>query len=196
MTTKIKLEAARLPKAFSDLVHSNQFLKLFSFFSVGVSVLSLILNLVMMTRPPLVITLAADARVIEQRDIPKPEDEIKMAVKKYIEYRYKWEPTTVVDRLKIAEIFISPQSLTAFKASTAGVAKFSTDRLVAQRVYADDDKIKVNLEKKIVSILGDRVTAIQGLKAAGDLKLELSFESGGRTKLNPWGVYIVKEREE
>jgi hypothetical protein len=39
------------------------------------------------------------------------------------------------------------------------------------------------------------VTTIQGLKAAGSLRLELSFESGSRAKENPWGLYI-KEREE
>lgn len=194
MNTRIKLEAAKLPKALSDLIHSNQFLKLFSIFSVAVSVLSLILNLTVINSPPLVLTLASDAKPIEQREMPKPEDEIKTAIKKYIELRYKWEPTSVKERLKLAEVFIAPQSLKAYLSATANVAKFSADRQVMQRVYPD--KIEVNLEKKTVSILGDRVTAIQGLKAAGDLKLELSFDSGPRTKLNPWGVYVVKEREE
>jgi hypothetical protein len=45
-------------------------------------------------------------------------------------------------------------------------------------------------------ITGDRVTSIQGLKAAGNLKLQLTFESGQRTKENPWGIYITKEKEE
>lgn len=87
MNTKIKLEASRLPKALSDLIHSNQFLKLFSIFSVGVSVLSLILNIVMMNRAPLVLTLATDAKQIEQKDLPKPDDEIRTAVKRYLELR-------------------------------------------------------------------------------------------------------------
>lgn len=194
MNTKIKLEAAKLPKALSELLHSNQFLKLFSIFSVGVSALSLILNIVIMSRPPLVLTLSADAKSLEQRDMPKPEDEIKNAIKKYIELRYKWDPNNVKERLKMAEVFVAPQSLKAFQNAIANVANFSIDRQVNQRVYAD--KIEVNIEKKLVAILGDRVTAIQGLKAAGDLKLELSYDSGPRTKHNPWGVYVVKELEE
>ncbi|MDZ4661255.1 MAG: hypothetical protein SGJ18_06500 [Pseudomonadota bacterium] len=194
MNTIIKLETAKLPKALSDLLHSNQFLKLFSLCAVGVSGLSLILNLVIINKAPLVLTLAVDARQIEQREMPKPDDEIKTAIKRYIELRYKWEPTSVKERLKLAEAFIAPQSLTAYLSATANVAKFSVDRQVMQRVYPD--KIEVNLEKKTVSIFGDRVTAIQGLKAAGDLKLELSFDSGPRTRLNPWGIYVVKEREE
>lgn len=194
MNTKIKLEASKFPKALSDLIHSNQFLKLFSIFSVAVSVLSLILNLVVMNKAPLVLTLAADAKQIEQRDMPKPEDEIKTAIKRYIELRYKWEPNSVKDRLKLAEVFVAAQSLAAYQSATANVAKFSMDRQVMQRVYPD--KIEVSLEKRTVAIFGDRVTAIQGLKAAGDLKLELSFDSGPRTKFNPWGVYIIKEREE
>lgn len=44
-------------------------------------------------------------------------------------------------------------------------------------------------------IVGDRITSIQSLKAAGDLKLELGFESGPRTFVNPWWVFISKEKE-
>jgi hypothetical protein len=39
------------------------------------------------------------------------------------------------------------------------------------------------------------VAAIQGLKAAGNLRLELSFEGGTRTKENPWGLYVSKNEK-
>lgn len=73
------------------------------------------------------------------------------------------------------------------------VVRFSSERMVSQRVYPGE--IQVDLKKGLATISGDRITSIQGLKAAGDLKLELSYESGPRTTLNPWGVYISKERE-
>ncbi len=82
----------------------------------------------------------------------------------------------------------------AYQGAVANVARFSTDRLVSQKVYAEE--IKVSLEKKTVAISGARVTDIQWLKAAGDLRLELSFESGPRTKANPSGIYVTKEKEE
>lgn len=44
-------------------------------------------------------------------------------------------------------------------------------------------------------IVGDRIMSIQTLKAAGDLKLELVFESSQRSNENPWGIYFTRERE-
>ena len=72
--------------------------------------------------------------------------------------------------------------------------KFSLEKQVSQRIYVSS--IKVNLENSSAIITGDRITAIQGMKAAGDLKLQLNFENGARTIDNPWGIYITKEREE
>ncbi len=75
----------------------------------------------------------------------------------------------------------------------ASVVKFALDRDVLQRVYPTD--MKVDLKSQTVFITGDRVTAVQGLKAAGNLNLALEFESGPRTLNNPWGIYITKEKE-
>lgn len=73
------------------------------------------------------------------------------------------------------------------------VIRFSVDKIVAQRAYPVE--IRVDLKKGVAVIEGDRITSIQGLKAAGDLRLELGFESGPRTGQNPWGVYVSKEKE-
>ncbi|MGE3263190.1 MAG: hypothetical protein AB7K68_15525 [Bacteriovoracia bacterium] len=77
--------------------------------------------------------------------------------------------------------------------SMQNVIRFSVDKIVAQRAYPVE--IRVDLKKGIAVIEGDRITSIQGLKAAGDLRLELGFESGPRTEQNPWGVYVSKEKE-
>ncbi len=100
----------------------------------------------------------------------------------------------MTQNLQAAAVFIPPSSQKAYQAATANVAKFAIEKGVLQRAYVND--VAVNLEKKTAKVTGDRVTAIQGLKAAGDLKLELSFESGPRTRENPWGIYITKEKEE
>lgn len=97
-------------------------------------------------------------------------------------------------KLKESEDFITPQAVRAFQVAVASVSKFSVDKIVTQRVYPD--KIDIDLKNGTALVTGDRVTSIQGLKAAGDMRLELSFESGPRTKNNPWGLYISKEREE
>ncbi|RYZ81152.1 MAG: hypothetical protein EOP06_24020, partial [Proteobacteria bacterium] len=65
---------------------------------------------------------------------------------------------------------------------------------LTQRAYPRE--ILVSHDGSRVNIRGDRITSIQGFYAAAELKLELTIESGSRTKENPWGVYIIKEREE
>jgi len=115
-------------------------------------------------------------------------------VKKYISLRYLWSPQDVKANLAASKAFVPPKSIKAFDSSTSQVATFSKDRSVTQRVYPS--KMEVNLKESTVTVLGDRVTSVQGLKAAGDLKLKLTFQSGDRTLDNPWGIYITKELEE
>lgn len=190
----IGLKNAQLPKMIGQLMHSNQFLKVFSITSLSLVFMVLGVILVMATKEPMVITLGPDGKAIERTSLPKAEDQIREGVKRYLEKRYQWEPENVIQKLKESEKFITPQSLKAFQGAVANVAKFSTEKIVSQRIYANN--IDVNLAKSTAYITGDRVTSIQGLKAAGNLKLELTFESGPRTEMNPWGIYIAKEREE
>ncbi|MCK6600178.1 MAG: hypothetical protein L6Q37_17585, partial [Bdellovibrionaceae bacterium] len=141
-----------------------------------------------------VITLGSDGKSLERTNQPKAEDQIREGIKRYLEKRYQWEPESVIKKLKDSEQFITPQALKAFQVAVANVAKFSTEKIVSQKVYPE--KIEIDLTKQTALITGDRVTSIQGLKAAGNLKLELTFEGGPRTQENPWGIYISKEREE
>ncbi len=190
----IGLKNAQLPKMIGQLMHSNQFLKVFSISSLVLVFMVLGVILVMATKEPMVITLGPDGKLIERTILPKAEDQIREGIKRYLENRYQWEPENVIQKLKESEKFITPQALKAFQRAIANVAKFSTEKLVSQRIYPNN--IEVNLAKNTAFITGDRVTSIQGLKAAGNLKLELTFESGSRTEGNPWGLYISKEREE
>lgn len=190
----IGLKNAQLPKMIGQLMHSNQFLKVFSISSLVLVLMVVGVILFMATKEPMVITLGPDGKAIERTILPKAEDQIREGIKRYLEKRYQWEPENVIQKLKESEKFITPQALKAFQGAVSNVAKFSTEKLVSQRVYANS--IEVNIAKNTAFITGDRVTSIQGLKAAGNLKLELTFESGPRTESNPWGLYISKEREE
>ena len=190
----VNLKMPTLPKMISELVHSNQFLKVFSLSAVALVLMVLGVIFVMATKEPMVITLRTDGKAIEQTVLPKAEDQIREGIKRYLEKRYQWEPESVAKKLKESEEFITPQALKAFQGAVVNVAKFSTERIVSQKVYPE--KIEVDLKKSTALITGERVTSIQGLKAAGNLKLELTFESGPRTTNNPWGLYISKEREE
>jgi len=190
----INLKNANLPKMIGDLMHSNQFLKVFSLSSLLLVFMVLGALMVMATKDPLVITLGPDGKALERVAIPKPEDQVQEAVKRYLEKRYRWEPESVTTKLKESEAFIQPTSVKAFQAAMMNIVKFSKEKIVSQTVYPS--KIDVDMNKKTALIFGDRITTIQGLKAAGNLKLELTFENGPRTQENPWGLYIAKEREE
>lgn len=190
----VNLKMPSLPKMISELAHSNQFLKVFSLSAITLVFMVLGVILVMATKEPMVITLRPDGKTIERTVLPKAEDQIREGIKRYLEKRYQWEPENVTKKLKESEEFITPQALKAFQGAVMNVAKFSIEKIVSQKVYPE--KIEVDLKKSTALITGERVTSIQGLKAAGNLKLELTFESGPRTTNNPWGLYISKEREE
>lgn len=194
MNQNMKLETARLPKMLAEFTHSNQILKVFAVLGMALALVCGGLLYVTGTRPPVILALSPSGAALEQTALPKPEDEIRAAISRYIELRYRWEPATAKQKLHDAEAFVLPNSLKAYQTAMANIAKFAVEKAVAQRVYPE--KFNVSVERKSALISGDRVTSIQGLKAAGNLRLELSFESGPRTKDNPWGVYISKEREE
>jgi hypothetical protein len=194
MTSNIQLKLKKLPEAMAALAHSNQFMKLSAFYAYGLSLLLIGALYVMASRPAEVLTLAPDASIYERIAEPSRETAIRQMAKEYLSLRYRWEPKTVAAQMMEAQSFILPNTRKAFESSTANVIRFAQEKLVAQRVYPE--KMIVDLEKQTVLVQGDRVTSIQGLKAAGDLKLELSFEFGPRTAKNPWGIYVTKEREE
>lgn len=190
----LHLQNARLPKMLGELMHSNQFLKVFSISALILVFMVLGAIMVMATKEPLIITLGPDGKALERILVPKVEDQVREGIKHYLEKRYQWEPENVKQKLKETENFIDPSTLKLFQAAISNIEKFSIEKIVSQRVYPQN--IEVNLIKKTALVTGDRITTIQGLKAAGNLKLELSFELGSRTKANPWGLYIVKEIEE
>lgn len=106
---------------------------------------------------------------------------------------YEWTPKTVETHLDKARHFISSKSFRAYEEATLKVISFSPQREVSQKAFPTN--FKINIKNQVAQVTGERVTSIQGLKAAGDLKLELHFQSGLHTKANPWSIYISKEVE-
>jgi hypothetical protein len=194
MHKAISLKNSRFPKIFADLTHSNQFLKVFAATSLLMSLLTLVTLFFQLNKDPFVIALTNDGKSFERILIPKAEDQIKEGVKHYLQKRFQWEPKDVIKKLKESESFVLPGSLKAFQAAVTNVSKFSIEKTVSQTVYPT--QIDVDLVRKVAFVKGDRVTSIQGLKAAGTLNMQLHFDSGPRTVQNPWGVYITKEKEE
>ncbi len=191
---KLSMKVSALPALVGKLSHSVQFLKVFS---LGLLALLLILVLSLASllgKEPIVVVTDSQSRVLQMTELPKAEVQIEEAVRRYLKLRYWWDSKSVAMQLQKAESFIASSSQKVFRNATGSVAKFSTDKGVSQRLYPD--QLKIDLSRKTVEISGDRVTSIQGVLAAGVLRLGLNFEYGERTPENPWGIYITKEREE
>lgn len=193
MNESMQLRLRKLPKALAELSHSNQFLKISTFSLFAICGLLVMVLFYQATKAPVVLSLAQDGSVYMNAPKPDPKIEIERAVREYLKYRYNWTPKTVAAQVEQSRPFIQPATLKIFDSAMKNVVRFSTERIVTQRIYPVD--VEVDMKKGIVMILGDRITSIQGLKAAGDLKLELGFESGPRTDRNPWGIYVFKEKE-
>jgi len=193
MQTQIKLKESKLPRMLGDLSHSNQYLKIFSLSSLFINLLSLIVIFVLSTQAPVVLSFNTGGSLLEPTAIPKPELEIQAAIKHYLELRYQWGPENVKEKLNQAQEMIHPSAMKAYLGAAQNVVRFSSEKQVSQRVYGKG--FDVDFQHKTVRVTGDRITSIQNLKAAGDLKLELAFDFGPRTKENPWGVFITREVE-
>lgn len=193
MDTK-QLKNSQFPKMLSDLSHTNQFLKIFSMVTLCLVLASFFVIFSLTNQEPVILTLTPEGKIFEKTKMPKPEDLIREGINRYLEKRYTWVPSDVQKKLADSSFFVSPTSQKSFGEAMANIIHFSLEKQVAQKVYPSN--IEINIKDGTALVTGDRVTAIQGLKAAGNLKLQLSFESGPRTKENPWGIYITKEKEE
>lgn len=191
---KISMKSTAFPALLGKLSHSVQFLKVFSLGLLLVLFISTIVIASLVRKEPLVVVTDIQARALKLTDHPKMEVQIEEAVRHYLDLRYKWDAASIASQLQRAESFIAPSSLKAFRVAIQSVVKFSKDKGVSQRLYPDE--LKIDTAQKTVQITGDRITAIQGVLAAGALRLGFDFEYGARTLENPWGIYITKEREE
>ena len=194
MNIRAKLESVKLPQVLAELRHANQFLKIYSASATILSILCLFSTLVLLNREAEVIVLSEAGSRLAINERPDNNAQVVAALSEYVKHRYSWEPKTIKAQLGFARQFVRDSALKSFDAGLSEVEKFASERNVTQRGYAVS--FDVDLQKQVAVVKGDRVTSIQGLTASGQLSLVLQFESGPRTKANPWGIYIVRERNE
>ena len=147
----------------------------------------------MATKAPEVIAFDLQGNRIESQDLPNVKQMIEKAIRQYIKHRYEWTPKDVLMKLKKARGFITGNSQSSYNSATLKVAEFSVSKKASQLAFPT--AIEIDLKKRVARISGERITSIMGVRAAGQLKLELHFKSGPHTPTNPWGVYISREVE-
>ncbi len=193
MKDKISIQLSSYPKAMREFAEENLNMKFLCGALIAVTFLMLILVLYLVKRDPTVIALESSG-AIAAIETKVTDVQIESAAKEYVRHRYSWNEQTISEQLTKAKFFVLPSLTSAFERSLQETMKFVREKKVRQRVYPKS--VTVNLKEKTISILADRITEFDNLKAATELRLTLQFVVDDRTIINPWGVYITKETEE
>ena len=180
------------PQIVQEFAEENFNLKMLSFVLLGTTFLSLLLVLILVRRGPTVVALTSSGEV-STIDTKITDLQVESAARKYIFYRYSWNPETISTQLQKARFFVDPSLMNSFESSMVTTKRYVAQKKVTERVYPR--VLTVDFKSKTVTIVADRIDAFGNLKAATTLNLALNFEIGERTVTNPWGVYVAKETE-
>jgi len=191
---RLNLSSVAMPKVLADLKHANQLLKVFALLAFSLALVESVVLVFVINKSVQVVALDISGQRLELLKMPSAQAEIENALREYVKRRYSWEPKTVSEQLKKASAFIHQSMRSQYFNGVSKVERFSNERGVSQMAYVDH--VEVDLKNGLARITGNRVTTIQGLNAAGPLKLTLNFEASMRSLENPWGIYVRREREE
>jgi len=193
MNNKIVLQTSGFPKAMREFAEENLNLKFLCGVLLGILTLMLLLVLFLVKQGPTVVALDGSGEV-SKIETKITDLQVESAVKEYIKHRYSWDEKTVGEEIGKAKFFVLPSLISAFEKSMQETYKFVKEKKVRQRVYPKS--VSVDLKERKVTILADRITEFDNLKAATEMRLSLQFLIDDRNIVNPWGVYITKESEE
>ena len=193
MNKKTVLRSSSYPEAMRSFAEENLNLKFLCASLLGLFFVTLLLVLYLVKKGPTVVALDNTGEV--SRIEAKVTDlQIQAAIKEYVSRRYSWNEKSISTQLSKAKFLVLPMLVTAFERSMADVQKFVRDKKVSKRVYPKT--VEVDLKEKKVSVIADRISEFDNLKAATEMRLVLQFALDDRTVANPWGIYISKESEE
>lgn len=190
---KINLQISSYPKAMQQFAIENFNIKYLCAGLLAVTFLLTLLVLFLVKQGPLVIALDNTGE-ISKIESKVTDLQIQAAVKEYINYRYSWDEKTIAESISKAKFFVLPSLTQAFERSMLEVQKFVREKKVKQRVYPKN--VVLDLKEKKVTVVADRITEFDNLKAATEMKITFQFTVEDRTVVNPWGIYITKESEE
>lgn len=190
---KINLQISSYPKAMQQFAIENFNIKYLCAGLLVVTFLLTLLVLFLVKQGPLVIALDNTGE-ISKIESKVTDLQIQAAVKEYINYRYSWDEKTIAESISKAKFFVLPSLTQAFERSMLEVQKFVREKKVKQRVYPKN--VLLDLKEKKVTVVADRITEFDNLKAATEMKITFQFTVEDRTVVNPWGIYITKESEE
>lgn len=194
MNSKQTLKSSGYTAMVQTFAKENFNLKVLCGACLALLFLTLIVIAFLLKQGPQVVALDASGE-IARVETKVTDAQILAAVKQYVERRYSWDFTNIESRLRTAELFVDPGLVTSFRKSMLETIKFVREKKVSQRTYPRSASLSVDVKDRSVSLVLDRITEFDSLKAATEMKLKVWFATGDRNSINPWGVYIVKEQE-
>ncbi len=192
MTEVKHIEIKKYPKMVEEFAKANFNLKVLSAALIMIVIVVLAMLLYLVKSGPKVIALAENGQIAKV-ETKITDLQIDSAIREYLSYRYNWSEQNITSQLQKAQFFVIPSMSSAFQKAMLDVQKFVKEKKVTQRVYPKN--IQIDLKGKKATILADRITEFDNLKAATELKLVLDFSVDDRSVANPWGIFITKETE-
>lgn len=194
MNIKQKLSSTGYTQLVRSFAKENFNLKILSGACIGLMFVMLIIMTFLLRQGPTVIALDGSGEVANVQT--KVTDvQIKIAVKQYVQRRYSWSYKNIERQLRNAELFVDPNLVPSFRKSMVETIKYVQEKKVTQRMYPREDQTEIDLKSKTVTFVVDRFTEFDSLKAATETRLKVWFNTGDRSFINPWGVYVTKEQE-
>jgi hypothetical protein len=172
------------PKAMREFAEENLNIKFLCGALLGLLFLMLMLVLYLVKKGPTVIALD-NTGSIARVESKITDIQIESAIKEYIGYRYSWDEKNISDEIGKAKFFVLPSLVSAFEKSMAETMKFVREKKVRQRVYPKS--VSVDLKEKKVTVLADRITEFDNLKAATEMRLTFQFSTDDRTRRKSLG---------
>ena len=159
-----------------------------------ISVQSISLLILSLRKPNLIAVTASETRILS---VTPPNDELLAAevsrvASSYIKARHNWEPNKIDASFAEAGRFIHKDFLKKFQQGTSEQLRLAKEKRVSQRFYPSE--LQVDPKKQTVTVSGDRILIIDGLRATNPMNLELTYDFGPRTVANQEGVYITAEK--
>ena len=181
---------------WADEEAQNSILKWLLVFSFVVITAQTSVLCVLSLRKPVLIAIGEKDTQVLTFEKPKPDllrSELSRTVQKYVEAHYNWDFNTIEFAHKDAAKYVADKFQKSFIGANQEQIKQARERKVIQHVYLSKP-VEVDTEKLTARVTVDRIFSVEGLKATAPLTLEISFEYGPRTEMNPEGVYITGEK--
>lgn len=181
-------------EVWGDEQAQNVFLKGLAVFLGALILVESVALVVLSTRRPVLISLTPTKTAEFGLGTPSKELltlELRRIAGEYVQLHYTWEWARAGESLAKASTYVHPDYRKKFLAANEAQVRVAREKKISQRFHVLS--VSVDEKSEHATIEGDRVLMVEGLRAVTPFKIELDFELGSRSALNPEGFYVKSE---